>query len=63
MVVEAIRVAQSDMTIPRISVTNGGVDRRVGGVIEKIAIVAAARKLVRAGSITLQEEQAFRLDG
>ena len=30
---------------------------------EKIAIVAAARKLMRAVYIMLKEEQAFRLDG
>ena len=30
---------------------------------EKVAIVAAARKLMRAIYIMLKEEQAFRLDG
>ena len=30
---------------------------------EKVAIVAAARKLMRAMYIMLKEEQAFRLDG
>jgi hypothetical protein len=30
---------------------------------EKIAIVAAARKLMRAMYIMLKEEKAFRLDG
>jgi hypothetical protein len=36
------------------------VSRRRG---EKVAIVAAARKLVKAAYVMLKEEKAFRLDG
>ncbi len=52
-----VHVRRCDSTITRFY---GQVSRRRG---EKVAIVAAARKLMKAAYIMLKEEQTFRLDG
>jgi RNA:NAD 2'-phosphotransferase (TPT1/KptA family) len=53
-----VHVRRCDSAITRFYVQ---VSRRRRG--EKVAIVAAARKLMKAAYIMLKEEKAFRLDG